>query len=202
MAERPDGSHDDRRLRGGEPGALARARRRRSHRPANIGSRFPRPASTGRWCASPIFAARVGHEARDRTGPPAEVGRKRFRGMIKAVEGDGPRRRPDARAQRRPRGRGKDRRRLPLADLDEAKLMLTEALIRESLRAGKARAGRPKGRQEPREAGGRAPAPRPGPFPRPVQAESQSRWFRPACRRNSRKGGGRSKPRAARSEGE
>jgi len=82
------------------------------------------------------FARAIGHEARIELAHPVESGRKRFRGLIRSVEGVGKAaflslERTDARADEE-----KDVR-LPLADLEEAKLLLTEALVRESLRAGK-----------------------------------------------------------------
>ena len=62
--------------------------------------------------------------------------RKRFRGWIEGVEGQGRDavvllRRIDARADEPSDVR------LPITDIDQARLVLTEALIRESLRAGK-----------------------------------------------------------------
>ena len=48
-------------------------------------SRFPRPASTGRWCARRDFARWAGHEAKIEMAVPAD-GRKRFRGVIVGVE--------------------------------------------------------------------------------------------------------------------
>jgi ribosome maturation factor RimP len=82
------------------------------------------------------FARAVGHEARVELLHPVESGRKRFRGLIRGVDGEG----RDAKvALERTDARSDEEKlvRLPLSDLDEGKLMLTEALIRESLRAGK-----------------------------------------------------------------
>jgi ribosome maturation factor RimP len=86
------------------------------------------------------FLRAVGHEAKIELTQPLESGRKRFRGVIQAVEGEGRDAilildRNDARADEEKTVR------LPLRDLDEAKLMLTEALIRASLRAAKAAEG-------------------------------------------------------------
>ena len=86
------------------------------------------------------FLRAVGHEAKIELTRPLESGRKRFRGIIGAVEGEGRDaililERSDARADEEKTVR------LPLRDLDEAKLMLTEALIRASLRAAKAADG-------------------------------------------------------------
>jgi ribosome maturation factor RimP len=83
------------------------------------------------------FLRAVGHEAKIELAQPLENGRKRFRGIIQAVEGEGRNAslildRNDARADEEKTVR------LPLRDLDEAKLMLTEALVRASLRAAKA----------------------------------------------------------------
>jgi len=83
------------------------------------------------------FARAIGHEAKIELAHPLESGRKRFRGVILAVEGQG----ADAMLTlERKDAQGEEEKivRLPLRDLDEAKLMLTEALIRESLRAAKA----------------------------------------------------------------
>jgi ribosome maturation factor RimP len=82
------------------------------------------------------FRRALGKEARIELAHAHSSGRKRFRGLIRAVEGEGRDcvatiERPDA---------GPDEEKLPrlaLRDLDEAKLVLTEALIRESLRAAK-----------------------------------------------------------------
>ena len=84
------------------------------------------------------FARATGHEARvEMSHGQGEDGRKRFRGWIEGTEGTGRDavlllRRIDARADEPSDVR------LPLADMSEARLVLTEALIRESLRAGKA----------------------------------------------------------------
>jgi ribosome maturation factor RimP len=74
--------------------------------------------------------------------------------------------------------------RLPLADLDEAHLVLTEALIRESLRAGKASLEEP---QEQEEEAADADAPRRGPgrFAR-KNAEKKAKPGTAAPRRPSR----------------
>ena len=78
----------------------------------------------------------IGHEARIEM-MSLHYNRKRFRGWIEGIEGVGAARvlklrRIDARADEESDVR------LPLVDLDEARLVLTEALIRESLKAGKA----------------------------------------------------------------
>ncbi|MFD1703188.1 ribosome maturation factor RimP [Methylopila henanensis] len=81
------------------------------------------------------FARWAGHLAKVEMEVPVE-GRKRFKGVLEGVEGtDAILRRDDA---------GKDepaRVRLPIADVGEARLILTDELIREALRRAKA-AGR------------------------------------------------------------
>lgn len=83
------------------------------------------------------FRRAVGHEARIELTQPIGSGRKRFRGNIVSVEGEG---RDAVVALERNDAPPDEEKivRLPLRDLDEAKLMLTDALIREALRAGKA----------------------------------------------------------------
>jgi ribosome maturation factor RimP len=81
------------------------------------------------------FRRAISHEARIELNFGLD-GRKRFRGWIEGVEGEGRDavlllRRIDARADEPSDVR------LPLNDIGEARLVLTEALIRESLRAGK-----------------------------------------------------------------
>ncbi len=85
------------------------------------------------------FRRAVGQEARVELSHPHESGRKRFRGVVIAVEGLGKDalltlERNDARADEEKRVR------IVLRDLDEAKLVLTEELIRQALRAAKAAA--------------------------------------------------------------
>ncbi len=78
------------------------------------------------------FRRAVGMDARIELARPHESGRKRFRGPIRAVEGEG----RDAVLVLERTDAGPDEEKLPrlaLRDLDEAKLVLTEALIRESL---------------------------------------------------------------------
>ncbi|GLK81615.1 ribosome maturation factor RimP [Methylopila turkensis] len=81
------------------------------------------------------FARWAGHLAKVEMEVPVE-GRKRFKGVLEGVEGtDAILRRDDA---------GKDepaQARLPIADIGEARLILTDELIREALRRAKA-AGR------------------------------------------------------------
>ena len=90
------------------------------------------------------FRRAVGHEARIELATAGADGRKRFRGIILGVEGEGREavlafERNDARADEDALVK------ISLGALDEARLVLTEELIRESLRAGK------HGPQEPAE---------------------------------------------------
>ncbi len=87
----------------------------------------------------------LGHEARIEMDVAVDR-RKRFRGWIESVEGDG----ADAILHLRRMDAGADEEadvRLPIRDVGEARLVLTEALIRETLRAAKA-AGRGLGETE------------------------------------------------------
>jgi ribosome maturation factor RimP len=82
------------------------------------------------------FRRSLGMEARVELARPHDSGRKRFRGLIQDIEGEG----KDAILilARGDAGPDEDKTpRLRLGDLDEAKLILTETLIRESLRAAK-----------------------------------------------------------------
>ncbi|WP_036288175.1 ribosome maturation factor RimP [Methylocystis sp. ATCC 49242] len=144
------------------------------------------------------FARAVGHEARIELTHPVESGRKRFRGVIQAVEGEGRNakltlERLDARSDEEKTVV------LPLADLDEGKLMLTEALIRESLRAGKLQqaAGEEEDAADEDERPRRGPGRFRGPNrqkPKPLVPAGVQTQFK--------KGGGPTKPRATRSEGD
>jgi ribosome maturation factor RimP len=81
------------------------------------------------------FARWAGHEAKVELSVPLE-GRKRFRGIIRAPEGEAvPIDLPDVK-EGLPSSYA-----LPLRDIGEAHLVLTDALIRESLRRGSAPAG-------------------------------------------------------------
>lgn len=87
----------------------------------------------------------------------AQDGRKRFRGAIAGLEGD--------RLRLRPEERAKDAEPadilLPLDDIGEARLVLTDALIAESLRKGKAAERELRERLKHERAGGaRKPGPR------------------------------------------
>jgi ribosome maturation factor RimP len=77
------------------------------------------------------FVRAVGHEARIELSAGLD-GRRRFRGIIQTVEGD------VVVVHRLEVGPGEDEVvRLPLNDLSDGRLVLTDALIREALRAGK-----------------------------------------------------------------
>ncbi|MGJ0510394.1 MAG: ribosome maturation factor RimP [Methylocystis sp.] len=145
------------------------------------------------------FARAVGHEARVELTHPVESGRKRFRGLIRGVTGEGREamvslERNDARSDEETLVS------LPLADLDEAKLMLTEALIRESLRAGKLQ---PSGGEEEEKTDEAEERPRRGPGRFRGPAKQKAKPLVPAgVQTQFKKGPGPGKPRAARSEGE
>ena len=67
--------------------------------------------------------------------PSRRDGRKRFRGILLGVEGEA------ARLRRKDAAEGETADvLLPIADMAEARLVLTDALVRESLRRGKAAA--------------------------------------------------------------
>jgi ribosome maturation factor RimP len=148
------------------------------------------------------FRRALGKEARIELAHAHVSGRKRFRGPIRAVEGEGRDcvltiERPDA---------GPDEEKLPklaLRDLDEAKLVLTEALIRESLRAAKALAQGDGGAEGEEGLDGAAPqetvaAPRKKGF----GASTKSKPVLPAgVRAQFKKGGGGKNPSVRRPTG-
>jgi ribosome maturation factor RimP len=144
------------------------------------------------------FLRAVGHEARIELAHPLESGRKRFRGLIRGVEGEG----RDARlALERTDARSDEEKlvHLPLADLDEGKLALTEALIRQSLRAGKLQ----QAAAEEEHAGPEDDRPRRGPGRFRGPQKSKAKPLVPAgVQTQFKKGPGPSKSRAARSEGD
>ncbi len=142
------------------------------------------------------FLRAVGHEARVELTHPIESGRKRFRGIIMGVEGEGRAakatiERNDARADEEKLVT------LPLADLDEAKLMLTEALIRASLRAGKLEQA---AQEDETAAEEERPRRGPGRFRGPQKTKAKP--LVPAGVQTHFKKGPGPKPRSARSEGE
>lgn len=132
------------------------------------------------------FRRGVGHEAKVELTQPIASGRKRFRGEIVAVEGEGldavvTLDRNDARPDEEKTVR------LPLRDLDEAKLMLTDALIREALRAGEAQSAEDE-QEEPAPAEER---PRRGPGRFAAAAKNKAKPLIPAgVQAGLKKGGG------------
>lgn len=105
------------------------------------------------------FHRAIGHEAKIEMEVPVD-GRKRFRGWIEGVEGEG----FDSLLRLRRVDAGADEEAdvtLKMRDIGEARLVLTEALIRETLRAAKA-AGRTDVDDDPPEEAGEPAAPRPG----------------------------------------
>jgi ribosome maturation factor RimP len=142
------------------------------------------------------FHRAVGHEAKIELTHPLESGRKRFRGIIRGVEGEGhgallTLERTDARSDEEKAVS------LPLADLDEGRLVLTEALIRESLRAGKLQQAEEK--QQGTDAEER-PRRGPGRFRGPAQQKPKP--LAPAgVQTQFKKAGGKQKP-TGRSRGE
>ena len=134
---RAAGRHDgDRGLRGGLARALAGARRRPTRSTATTGWKSLRPASTGRWCGARISSAMPAMRRRSRWRSPVD-GRKRFRGILLGRRG----RRRALRRDDAAEGEAADVL-LPIDDMAEAKLVLTDALIAESLRRGKAPSAR------------------------------------------------------------
>ncbi len=80
------------------------------------------------------FERAAGHEAKIEMNI-AQDGRKRFRGILTGVEGEA------ARLRRRDAAEGEPADvLLPMADMEEARLVLTDELVRESLRRGKSQA--------------------------------------------------------------
>ena len=82
------------------------------------------------------FERHAGHEAKIEMAVALD-GRKRFRGILTGVEGDA------ARLRRKDAAEGEPAEvLLPIGDMVEARLVLTDALVTESLRRGKERAER------------------------------------------------------------
>ncbi|MCX7899283.1 MAG: ribosome maturation factor RimP, partial [Methylocystis sp.] len=108
------------------------------------------------------FRRAVDHEAKIELTQPLEGGRKRFRGLIRGVEGEG----RDAMLKLERTDARSDEERtvaLPLRSLDDGKLVLTEALIRESLRAAKLQKAAPRDGQETSDGEPAPERPRRGP---------------------------------------
>jgi ribosome maturation factor RimP len=99
------------------------------------------------------FARFAGHQIKVEMATPQE-GRKRFRGLLVGTEGDAARlRRSDAAP-----GEAVDVL-LPIREMTEARLVLTDALIAESLRRGKAAERAARGEGEPEESNRIRPTP-------------------------------------------
>ncbi len=104
------------------------------------------------------FEKHAGHLAKIEMNVPAD-GRKRFRGILLGVEGDAARiRLDDAKAVKS--GEPAEFL-LPIEDMAEAKLVLTDDLIAEALRKGKAAEREARGEAEPEAAPRRDYAPKP-----------------------------------------
>jgi ribosome maturation factor RimP len=98
------------------------------------------------------FQRYAGHEVKVEMAISVE-GRKRFRGLLLGAEGG------DARIKRKDAAPGEaEEVLLPIADMAEAKLMLTEALVTETLRRGRAREHQSDQPNHAPAAGGRANA--------------------------------------------
>ena len=134
------------------------------------------------------FARAIGHEARLEMAVMVED-RKRFRGWIEGVEGEG----REAMLKLRRMDAGADEEadvQIPLRDISEARLVLTEALIRESLKAGKLAESEPQTEEDGEEG---TPRRGPGRFrrdkPQPVRSSGAARKSpsgKPAPRGGSR----------------
>ena len=148
------------------------------------------------------FRRAIGMDARVELSRPHESGRKRFRGPIRAVEGEG---RDAVLILERSDAGPEDEKlsRIKLRDLDEAKLVLTEELIRESLRAAKAQAkalGESSGEQEDEESSpeeATPPARGPGRFGAAARKPAKGKKSKPVMpagvRAQFKKGGGAGK---------
>jgi ribosome maturation factor RimP len=109
------------------------------------------------------FRRALSHEAKIELTQPVESGRKRFRGIIAGVEGEGREavlllERTDARSDEEKSVR------LPLRDLDDGRLVLTDALIRAALRAAKTQNAPAEEGEAAGDAGGERPRRGPGRF--------------------------------------
>jgi ribosome maturation factor RimP len=106
------------------------------------------------------FRRAFGHEARVELAVPAASGRKRFRGTIAGIEGNEIADAILLLDLTDPSPDEEKRVRIQLRDLEEARLVLTDALIRAALKAGKAPLEEPATDEESAEA---APVPQRGP---------------------------------------
>jgi ribosome maturation factor RimP len=128
------------------------------------------------------FERARGHEVRIEMAVALD-GRKRFRGSIEALEGDG----YDARVNlRRVDAKPGEQAEvlLALADIAEAKLVLTESLIRDALRAAKAAAKSPQAAEKADTPGAAETTPRRGPgrFAGKSSRPSEKRETKPQSR--------------------
>ncbi|MFO1103348.1 MAG: ribosome maturation factor RimP [Methylocystis sp.] len=142
------------------------------------------------------FLRAISHEAKIELTHPLASGRKRFRGIIRGVEGEG----HDAMLMLERTDAGPDEEKtvsLPLADLDEGRLVLTEALIRESLRAGKHQQAE---EQQDEADAEQRPRRGPGRFRGPAQ-QKQKPLVPAGVQTQFKKAGGKQKP-TGRSRGE
>ena len=122
--------HGGRGLRDGVARALAGTRCGRSDRYAPTGWRFPRPASTGRWCANPISTAMPAIWSRSR--PKS----RSMDASASAACCSVPRARPRASAASETDDAAELL--LPIDEMSEAKLVLTDELVTQALRREKA----------------------------------------------------------------
>ena len=134
------------------------------------------------------FVRAIGHEARMETGG-LHFGRKRFRGWIEGVDGEGRNavirlRRIDAKADEEADVA------LPVSDIEEARLVLTEALIREALRAGKASLSDAGDGEQVGEQDGEAMAPARGPGRFAARNQLKPKPIRPHTPKGTTKPGG------------
>lgn len=143
------------------------------------------------------FLRAIDHEARVELVTPLETGRKRFRGLLRGVAGVG--KEAILRLERVAARADEDAFvLLPLADLEEAKLMLTDALIRESLRVGKAQPATEEASEE-----GEDNRPRRGPGRFRGPAKQKPKPLAPAgIQTDFKKGGAPVNSRAARPKGD
>lgn len=137
------------------------------------------------------FHRSIGHEAKVELAQPVASGRKRFRGKIVGVENEG--RDAELLLERMDAREDEEKLvRLPLRDLEDGKLVLTDRLIREALRAGKAQAAAP---DEETEAEPNEERPRRGPG-RFAASKQKSKPLVPAgVQTQFKKDSGRGKPR-------
>ena len=121
------------------------------------------------------FGRTIGHEARVELAVPMASGRKRFRGTIAGIEGNEI---ADAILLLDLNDAAPDeekRVRVQLRDLDEARLVLTDALIRAALKAGKTALEEPATEENGAET---APVPQRGPGqPEGARRREHHQWF-------------------------